>query len=178
MQRLSQLQAHLASSPAPLLELSTLDGCIGVLGMNSASNLNALTEEMRGEICAGLLKFERDPKIKVVLLRSNIPKGFCAGANIKEFKPADYHQRMLNDNFKDLSVQLETFRKPLIVSVNRFAFGGGFELCCAADVVVCDEGCNFGFPEINLGIFPGIGGTLISKTIGKYILFFSGNKNV
>jgi enoyl-CoA hydratase/carnithine racemase len=95
MQRLSQLQAQLVSSPTPLVELSTLDGSIGVLGMNSPSNLNALTHEMRTAICSALQNFERDPKIKVVLLRSNIAKGFCAGANIKEFKPADYHARML-----------------------------------------------------------------------------------
>merc|ERR1712176_1063794 len=55
----------------------------------------------------------------------------------------------------------------MIAAVNRIAFGGGFELALACDCIVCDEETNFGLPEITLGIFPGIGGTLVSKTIGK-----------
>lgn len=117
-------------------------------------------------INTALLAYERDPKIKVVLMRSNLPKAFCAGANIKEFL-VSYEQRILYDSFKQLSLTLESFRKPLIASVNKLALGGGFELALTADILVCDDVATFGLPEISLGIFPGMGGTLIAKTIGK-----------
>jgi len=39
------------------------------------------------------------------------------------------------------------------------AFGGGFELALASDVIICSELAKFGFPEIKLGLIPGLGGT-------------------
>ncbi len=40
---------------------------------------------MQREIVYNLLKFDRDPKIKVIIIMSKVPKAFCAGANIQEF---------------------------------------------------------------------------------------------
>jgi len=161
------MSENLGNESAPLV-LVTIEGPIGIVTMNSAKNLNALNEAMRSAIVEALKKLERDPNVKVVVLNSNSPKVFCAGADIKEFEPLTYTKKMLVDNFKEISIMLETMRKPMVASVNRMAFGGGFELCLGCDVIVCDEEAVFGLPEITLGIFPGIGGTLVSKTIGKH----------
>jgi len=149
------------------LVLCEKSGAVGILTLNSAGNLNALNAAMRSAIVKALTQFERDPEVKVVLLQSASPKAFCAGADIKEFVSETYTTKIAEDGFKELSIMLETMRKPMIAAVNRIAFGGGFELALACDCILCDEEANFGLPEITLGIFPGIGGTLVSKTIGK-----------
>lgn len=167
VERMNFLKCENVGNETPALVQITIEGAVGILTLNSPKNLNALSKPMRNAIVQAQQQLEVDPKVKVVILNSNSPKVFCAGADIKEFEPLTYTSKMLFDNFKDLSVMLESFRKPLIASVNRMAFGGGFELCLASDIVVCDEESVFGLPEITLGIFPGIGGTLVSKTIGK-----------
>lgn len=45
--------------------------------------------------------------------------------------------------------------------------GGGFELALACDIIITEKNARFGFPEIKLGLFPSLGGTLIVKNLGK-----------
>src|SRR5690606_28044925 len=50
--------------------------------------------------------------------------------------------------------------KPVIAAVNGYAFGGGFELALAADMIVCSDNASFALPEAKLGIVPDSGGML------------------
>ncbi|OZA07494.1 MAG: hypothetical protein B7Y02_13865, partial [Rhodobacterales bacterium 17-64-5] len=50
------------------------------------------------------------------------------------------------------------FPKPLIVAVEGFALGGGFELALMADMIVLGPTAKLGLPETNLGLIPGAGG--------------------
>jgi enoyl-CoA hydratase/carnithine racemase len=122
---------------------------------------------MRQSLVENLRTLEYDPKVKVVCIRSLHPKVFCAGANIKEFEHASNAQWIVNDKFKELDLLLRYFNKPIIAAVHKLALGGGFELALHADIILAAESAQFGLPEIKLGLFPGIGGTLVSKTIGK-----------
>ena len=48
----------------------------------------------------------------------------------------------------------------MIAAVNGYAFGGGFELALAADMIVCSRNASFSVPEAKLGIVPDSGGML------------------
>jgi enoyl-CoA hydratase len=71
---------------------------------------------------------------------------------------------------------LAAMGKPVIAAVNGFALGGGAEVALACDFIFAAESAKIGFPEANLGIFPGFGGTqrvprLIGKARAKELIF-------
>jgi enoyl-CoA hydratase len=54
---------------------------------------------------------------------------------------------------------IETLPQPVIAAINGFALGGGLELALTCDIRIASSDARFGFPEVGLGILPGLGGT-------------------
>lgn len=151
-------------------------GHIGVLMLDSPTNLNALTTQMMTEISSCLDQVEADPTIYALILTGR-GRAFVAGGNIKE---------MVNYTAVDmmewatlgskLNLRLEELRVPVIAAVNGFALGGGCELAMACDIRIASETARFGQPEVGLGITPGAGGTqrlprLVGEGRAKELLF-------
>ena len=64
--------------------------------------------------------------------------------------------------------RLARIKKPIIGAVQGFALGGGFELALCCDLLLAADDAEFGFPEVNLGVMPGAGGTQrLTKLVGK-----------
>src|SRR5579862_6178981 len=72
----------------------TLEGELGLLGLNRPEQRNALTPEMIEEICAALDELERGPA-RVILL-SGEGKSFCAGMDLRALKDLAMHTREQN----------------------------------------------------------------------------------
>jgi len=102
-----------------------------------------------------------DPEIRAVLVTSASEKFFSAGADISAFAAGTARSRVMT-----ALLAHETFRKmentPLvfIAVIAGHCLGGGFEMALACDQRFAAEGSyQIGLPEVNLGLFPGSGGT-------------------
>ena len=141
---------------------------IALVGLNKSKTLNALSKDLTESLERTFNSLQEDPQVKVVIIYSKVDKAFCAGADIKAFHNQSYSDMMLSDNLSKLRTVFQIITKPVIACVNRLALGGGFELALNCDIIICDKDCRFGLPEIKLGLFPSLGGTLIAKTIGRH----------
>jgi enoyl-CoA hydratase/carnithine racemase len=102
-----------------------------------------------------------DADIRAVLVTSASEKFFSAGADVSAFAAGTSRSRTMT-----ALLAHETFRKmentPLIfiAVIAGHCLGGGFELALACDLRFAAEGSyQIGLPEVNLGLFPGSGGT-------------------
>jgi len=134
--------------------------------------LNALdvpTKLELGEIFEEL--DERRKEIRAVILRGAGDKAFAAGADIKAFLDLtpDTAMRRLSRSHR-VYAMVENCAWPVIAAIHGYCMGGGLELALCCDVRYAEETAKLGFPEVNLSIFPGNGGTkraLYYTTVGK-----------
>lgn len=98
------------------------------------------------------------PKVIVVTGSDNV---FSAGAELKELEEARTAQEAesIVQIAKALFDIIERYKKPVLAAINGGCLGGGLELALACHMRIGAENAQFGFPEINLGLMPGAGGT-------------------
>lgn len=112
----------------------------------------------------------RAPEIGAILVTGKGESAFCAGSDLGELKRAhDAGQgpaELLGAENRAFDL-LASLDLPTIAAINGVCVGGGVELSACCDIVYASETSSFSLPEIRLGVFPGIGGTVrIPKRIG------------
>ncbi|GIU38239.1 crotonobetainyl-CoA hydratase [Shewanella schlegeliana] len=122
-----------------------------------ANAIDAKTSFEMGEV---FLAFREDPELRVAIITGAGERFFSAGWDLKaaaegEAPDADFGP----GGFAGLT-EIFDLDKPVIAAVNGYAFGGGFELALAADMMICSENASFALPEAKLGIVPDSGGML------------------
>ncbi len=141
-------------------------GKLGLIALNRPNVLNAINRTMVSEILAAMEGFEADSTVKAIVLSGN-GRAFAAGADIDEMANDHAIDFELRNQFKDWD-RLAMIKKPIIGAVQGFALGGGFELALCCDLLYAADNAEFGFPEVNLGVMPGAGGTQrLTKLVGK-----------
>lgn len=146
-----------------LIDLSINDE-IAVVRINHPQKLNALSCGLMGELYEKI--FDIGTKARVLILTGG-EKAFAAGMDISEISKCNYEQahekNLINSHWEELL----NVKIPVIAAVSGYALGGGFELVLHSDIVIAAETAKFGFPEINLGVMPGLGGTqLLTRAVG------------
>lgn len=149
-----------------LVEVAIDEFHVALLRLNRPEARNALSQEMRDELIAGLERLDADPDVRCIVL-AGTDDYFAAGADIRAMaeRPIDAPPDPRGMEFWQ---RLAAVGTPTIAAVSGYAFGGGCELALACDMIVCDEKTRFGQPEITLGIIPGGGGTQrLARAVGK-----------
>lgn len=161
--------------PYQYISLERCEG-IAIIRLQRPEALNALNRQMIEELEQCFMELETDKKAGAVIITGE--KHFAAGADINdmlEFSP----EQARAFSFRHCFARIEAFPKPVLAAVSGFALGGGMELTLVCDWRIADKTARFGLPEINLGIFPGAGGTLrLPRLIGtaraKEMIFSGG----
>ena len=140
---------------------------VGIVTLNRPKELNALNNQLVGELAEALEEFDRDEAIRCVVITGAGEKAFAAGADIKEMSSKTPMQ-MMTGGFGAWE-RIKRIHTPLIAAVGGYALGGGCELALHCDMIIASENARFGQPEILLGIIPGAGGTQrLARALGKY----------
>ncbi|NML36651.1 enoyl-CoA hydratase [Chitinophaga sp. G-6-1-13] len=150
--------------------LSTqLDNNILIVTINRPEKMNALNQQMMGELGLVIDEIYRNKDIKAAILTGSGEKAFVAGADISEFLTLSPKQgEELAKSGHVVFQRIEYSSKPIIAAVNGFALGGGCELAMACHFRIASENAKFGQPEVNLGLIPGYGGTQrLTQLVGK-----------
>jgi enoyl-CoA hydratase len=133
---------------------------IAVITINRPETMNALDMATLAELDDAFGQSAADAEIRVTII-TGTGKAFVAGGDI-----ADLNSRRGLSHYLELAERLHrVFRKielsdkPTIAAVNGFALGGGTELVLCTDIRIAARSARFGLPEINLGLFPGAGGS-------------------
>jgi crotonobetainyl-CoA hydratase len=133
-------------------------GPVATVRINRPESLNALNNEVREGIRHMVEDSEAEPSIRVVILTGTGDRAFCAGADLKEMSSGRSTSPRSASGFGGLTRMKRT--KPVIAAINGLAYGGGFELALACDMIVAAAHATFAFPEVLRGIVAGGGGAL------------------
>jgi len=149
---------------------------VAVLTIDRQEKLNALDPQVVEEIGQALLVLEIEGPRAIIVTGAG-ERAFVAGADISAMHAMD---AMDAKRFSEIGhaamALLDRSPIPTIAAVNGFALGGGAEVALACDIRVASENALFGFPEVSLGILPGMGGTqrlprLIGPAVAKELIF-------
>jgi len=150
--------------------------------LDLASFINEIVESRGQIICAG-----RTHTVNYAVLASKIPGVFNLGGDLTVFREAILNQdRAQLEKYAQMCVDdlfpwNRNFNLPVttISLVQGTALGGGFEAVLASSVVVAEESCKMGFPEVLFNLFPGMGAySFLQRKVGRRIteeLILSGN---
>ena len=138
--------------------------------------VNALDETALRELIEVCDDLEGRVDVRAVVVWGG-PRVFGGGADIEPmlgFSPSEAAQ--FSGLLNDALLRVERLPQITIAAVNGYALGGGCELALATDFRVAADNAVFGLPEIQLGIFPGGGGTqrltrLVGVTRAKQLIY-------
>jgi len=137
---------------------------VKVITIRRPQAMNALNQEITDEILEVLKKYNNDPQVKGFVITGYGTAAFSAGADIGRFpevlgdKDASIRYAQGNAEVQRFMDQME---KPLVAAVNGMALGGGLEVAIRCHSIVTTKNAFFQFPEITLGILPGLGGCIV-----------------
>lgn len=138
---------------------------IGLVELNNARVLNALTLGMFQAIEEQLLAWEAQSDLACVVFHASSDKAFCAGGDVKtlvsELKTSGALQRA-GDFFAVeyfVDYRIHTYRKPVLCWADGMTMGGGIGLMNGASSRVVTERTLMAMPEMSIGLYPDVGGT-------------------
>jgi len=145
------------TKPPVLTDLK--DGVLTIT-FNRPEALNAINTDVSNAVAEALLAAEKDPEVAAVILTGTGGKAFSAGADLKAVSRGEncFDPEGPYGDWGLAGCTERTITKPIIAAVDGIAFGGGFEVALAADILIASTASKFALPEVKIGLFAGAGG--------------------
>ena len=135
--------------------IARIDGAIGWMIFNNPARRNAVSSDMWAAIPAIVDAFERDPRVRVIVLRGAGDRAFVSGADISQFE----QQRASAENVaaydavsEQAGLRLGKTAKPTIAMIRGWCIGGGVGIAVGCDLRIAEAGARFGVPATRLGL--------------------------
>jgi len=143
---------------------------VGIVTLNRPERLNALDVATIAELNQVVNDAWNDPAVRCLLIAAN-GRGFCAGADVKEWGAGDGAPDPAEDSWVTgmhrLMSRLYRLPKPVIAAVNGVAVGAGCDLTLVADLRIASTAARFGEVYVRIGFCPDAGGSfLLPRLIG------------
>jgi enoyl-CoA hydratase len=130
--------------------------------------VNIVDPELIESMLTHLPEVLDDPTVRCVVVRGK-DRIFVGGANLTVMRRLDSDTYRAMRRWVDVQRLLELAPKPVVAALNGHTLGGGAELALACDLRILHARATFGFPETDLGIFPGAGGSQrLPRLIGPH----------
>ena len=158
-----------------------VQGQVGLITLNRAKALNALSLDMVRSITQVLSAWQKDPRVHAVAMRGMGKEGafgaFCAGGDIRFFHQAALAgDPRLEDFFTEeyrLNHLIHHYPKPCMVFMDGVVMGGGMGLAQGAKLRIATERTKMAMPETLIGLFPDVGGgyflSRCQGALGEYL---------
>ncbi len=129
---------------------------------------NALDTAMLEQLLAGLARAGRDDTLRCITLESADPAAFCAGIDLRERRSLSQEGMARQSGLVLALVQaLCEASVPVVAAIDGWCLGAGLEIALACDLRIVADSARFGFPEMDLGTYPGGGGAvLLGRLLG------------
>lgn len=154
----------------------------GVATLNAPASLNSLSVAMVRLLTPQLRSWAADDGIAGVLLDAAGDKAFCAGGDLRQLYqtlrdcgPArnEYAERFFGEEY-ELDYLIHNFPKPFIGWGHGIVMGGGIGLLAGASHRVVTPQSRLAMPEINIGLYPDVGGSwFLRRMPGRTGLFLA-----
>ncbi|MCG9107871.1 enoyl-CoA hydratase/isomerase family protein [Laribacter hongkongensis] len=149
--------------------------------LNSERTLNALTLDMIRLLAERLTRWQHDPDIALIVLAGSGDKAFCAGGDIRALRrqlveepkpcPHPFATVYFTEEYA-LDYLIHACTKPVLVWGDGIVMGGGLGLLAGASHRVVTETTRMAMPEINIGLYPDVGGSwFLNRMPGRIGLF-------
>ncbi|MFL9890189.1 enoyl-CoA hydratase/isomerase family protein [Paraburkholderia sp. RL17-381-BIF-C] len=171
------------ASPAISDEVATyVANRIGFIELERPKALNALSTGMIRAMHAALDQWRENPDVLAVVVRSQHPRAFCAGGDIRFlYETAQRGEQDARDTFFSEEYRLNhaifTYPKAYIALMNGVVMGGGMGISQGAHrtggLRVVTNSTRLAMPETRIGLFPDVGASwFLARTpgaIGRYL---------
>lgn len=159
--------------------LTKIQNHIGFITLDRPKALNSLSLDMIRKITATLLGWRDNDQVRAVFIHSSHERAFCAGGDIRFFYDVGTvtpqgDSALLEDFFTEeyaLNYLIHSYPKPYVSLLNGVVMGGGMGIVQAGpgnQLRIVTERTKMAMPEVNIGLFPDVGGGyFLSRCAGE-----------
>ena len=140
---------------------ATIANGVATVTLDRPAALNALTLGMIEGLAAWLDAWERDARVRLVVLRGAGEKAFCAGGDVRamyENRGSEANERFMAIEYA-LDYRIHTYPKPVVALIDGIVMGGGMGLAQGARLRIVGSRTRMAMPETAIGLFPDVGGS-------------------
>lgn len=156
--------------------LDVQDNGWAILRLDRPKALQALNLEMVEQMHTYLTQIQSDDSVKAIWIESSTPKAFCAGGDVRSVRQsvidgkAEQGDAFFQQEYA-LDLLLHTYPKPIVVWGEGYVMGGGMGIMMACPFRITTPKSRLAMPEVQIGLFPDVGGSRFLAERGRVGLF-------